>query len=96
MPFGSPDAPSTGIQVAGPSVERADEVLTPDALALVAALHRALDGGTGDLDAGRRRIGGSKGHGSTPPERREHRPSLPDRKRRTAFGYLAEVRTMRL
>ena len=43
MPFGSPDAPSTGIQVTGPPVERANEVLTPDALALVAELHRALD-----------------------------------------------------
>ena len=44
MPFGSPDAPTaTDIEVAGPPVDRADEVLTPDALALVAALHRKLD-----------------------------------------------------
>ncbi|GGQ70360.1 malate synthase A [Kitasatospora griseola] len=42
-----------GAVVAGPPVERADEVLTPQALAFVAGLHRAFDGRRRELLAAR-------------------------------------------
>jgi malate synthase len=32
----------SGVDIAGPSGDRFDEILTPDALSLIAALHREL------------------------------------------------------
>jgi malate synthase len=43
----------TGVEITGPDVPRADEVLTPQALELVAALHRELDGRRRELLAAR-------------------------------------------
>ncbi|MFF0387551.1 malate synthase A [Kitasatospora sp. NPDC004615] len=42
-----------GVTVSGPPVERAEEVLTPQALAFVAGLHRAFDGRRRELLAAR-------------------------------------------
>ncbi|KDN81785.1 malate synthase A [Kitasatospora cheerisanensis] len=43
-----------GVAVTGPPVQRAEEVLTPQALAFVAGLHRAFDGRRRELLAARR------------------------------------------
>ena len=48
-------ADSAGIDVTGPARERFDEVLTPEALDFLAALHRAFDARRRDLLAGRKR-----------------------------------------
>ena len=46
------------VEIEGPRVERADEVLTPGALELVEALHRELDSTRRELLAGLPRLEG--------------------------------------
>jgi malate synthase len=52
---GGEERQMSGVEIAGPSGSRFDEILTPDALSLVAALHRELGGRRRELLAARAR-----------------------------------------
>src|SRR5262245_25064790 len=54
---------SAGVEITGPLRDRYDEVLTPDALAFLAELHRAFDGRRRDLPARRRERGAGRASG---------------------------------